>query len=91
MSQVIIEFAVGKPSDWLQEKLDGFVWVLDRNLRHNRQGQAESHYEKGILRVKADGISLAEIRSLVDAFTESMRHHGERLNVHVREEVNLSD
>ncbi len=85
MSQVIIEFAVGKPSSWLQEKLDGFVWVLDRNLRHNRLGQAEGCYEEGILQVRADGISLAEIRSLVDAFTESMRHHGERLIVHVRE------
>jgi hypothetical protein len=90
MSQVIIEFAVGKPSNWLQEKLDGFVWVLNQNLRNNQLGQAEGHCEGGIMQIRADGISLAETSSLVDAFTESMRHHGERLIAHVRE-VNVPD
>lgn len=85
MSQVMIEITVGKPGDWLQEKLDGFVWVLDRNLRNNQLGQAEGKFEGGVLRVKASGISVAETQSVVDTFAESMRNHGQRLIVHVRE------
>ena len=59
MSQrVIIEFAVGRPSDWLREKLDGFVWVLNQNLRNNQLGWAERQDEVGVMRVRAFGISL---------------------------------
>lgn len=85
MSHIIIEFAVGKPDAWMQEKLEGFIWVLDQNLRNNKLGHAEGKYDGGIMTVKASGISLAETRSLVDTFAESMRNHGQRLIVHVRE------
>jgi hypothetical protein len=85
MSHVIIELAVGKPDLWMQEKLESFIWVLDQNLRNNKLGHAEGKYYEGIMTVKALGISLAETRSLVDTFAESMRNHGQRLIVHVRE------
>ena len=82
---IIIEFAVGKPSAWMKEKLESFIWVLDQNLRNNQLGQAEGTYSEGIMTVKASGISLAEIQSLTDTFVASMRHHGQRLIVHVSE------
>jgi len=81
MSHIIIELAVGKPDVWMQEKLESFIWVLDQNLRNNKLGHAEGKYYEGIITVKASGISLAETRSLVDTFTESMRNHGQRLIV----------
>ena len=85
MSHVIIEFAIGKPSTWLQEKLESFIWVMDRNLKNNQMGHAEGKYDGGIMIVKAYGITLPETRSAVDAFAESMRRHGQKLIVHVRE------
>jgi len=85
MPHIIIEFAVGKPDAWMQEKLESFIWVLDQNLRNNKLGYAEGKYHEGIITVKASGISLAETRTLVDTFAESMRNHGQRLIAHVRE------
>ena len=85
MPHIIIELAVGKPDVWMREKLESFVWVLDQNLRNNKLGHAEGKYYEGIMTVKASGISLAEIRLLVDTFAESMRNHGQKLIVHVME------
>ncbi|NIA19561.1 MAG: hypothetical protein GWP07_03890, partial [Xanthomonadaceae bacterium] len=53
MSHIIIEFAVGKPDDWMQEKLESLIWVLDHNLRNNKLGHAEGKYFGGIMTVKA--------------------------------------
>ncbi len=83
---VVIEIAVGRPDDWLREKLEAFVWVLDRNLRNSGRGQAEGKMAAGVLRVRAVGIPLAEAREYVDAFAASMRRHQRQLIAHVRRE-----
>jgi len=43
----------------------------------------------GIMIVKAYGITLAETQSAVDVFAQSMRRHGQKPIVHVRESVEI--